>query len=124
MPSPNWCRIKLQNAEAIHRLLVGASPVRARFALLQNYSLSRLSTAASLSDNIKEDGEGTPGKLSNSNPVVVGRIPNNSNNNNQSHHDNLLVNNDNNNNNNKNPPALIGGRSSARNGVLLQSPGC
>ncbi|CAH8850724.1 unnamed protein product [Trichobilharzia szidati] len=121
MPSANWCRIKLQNAEAVHRLLVGASPVRARFALLQNYSLSRLSTT-SLTDNAKEEGEGgTATKSPNSNPAV-GRIPNN----NQSHHDNLLVNNNNNNNgnnNNKNPPALIG-RSSARNGVLLQSPGC
>ncbi|CAH8503686.1 unnamed protein product [Schistosoma turkestanicum] len=110
MPTSNWIRIKLRSAEAVHRLLTGACPIRARFALLQNYSLSCVASS-SVTGNIKDNLT----KLENDN-VSIPNVSNRSGNNSQNLldcHDRL----------NGNVSALFN-RSSHRNGMLLQSPGC
>ncbi|CAH8503670.1 unnamed protein product [Schistosoma turkestanicum] len=110
MPTSNWIRIKLRSAEAVHRLLTGANRIRARFALLQNYSLSCVASS-SVTGNIKDNLT----KLENDN-VSIPNVSNRSGNNSQNLldcHDRL----------NGNVSALIN-RSSHRNGMLLQSPGC
>lgn len=110
MPESNWIRVKLRNAEAVHRLLTGACPTRARFALLQNYSLSCLDSS-SVTGNIKDN----PSKLENSD-ISISNVSNHISSNGQNPldcHDHL----------NGNVSAIIN-RSSQRNGILVQSPGC
>ncbi|CAH8562782.1 unnamed protein product [Schistosoma haematobium] len=111
MPASNWIRVKLRNAEAVHRLLTGACPTRARFALLQNYSLSCLASS-SVSGNIKDN----PNKLENSD-ISISNVSNHISSCNGQNpldcHDHL----------NGNASAIVN-RSSQRNGMLIQSPGC
>ncbi|CAH8554369.1 unnamed protein product [Schistosoma margrebowiei] len=111
MPASNWIRVKLRNAEAVHRLLTGACPTRARFALLQNYSLSCL-PSSSVTGNIKDN----PNKLENSDISISNASNHISGCNGQNplgFHDHL----------NGNVSAIVN-RSSQRNCMLIQSPGC